>query len=194
MRVAHLENEIESLRLPQSHPSSNTTMESIPGSPIHMTSHENYALLVSQFESQSQELLSLQNRLHESQTITSTSESKLINLEILIAETKSQLEESQNLLQKRSDYQVIKNELVMLKSIEFDEEEVKEGLVVDFSDSTGLNRSSVGAENEFGLERLLMSKNRRLQGELLSLKVRNELEWNFYSPFLLLPYFNQETY
>lgn len=97
-------------------------------------------------------------------------EAKLLQAERNASKSAAERDELRSRLEKVADYEEIRRELEMLKSIEFaagDEEDGNEATTE--GDAAGTN-GSAKASNEKGLEQLLMARNKKLNDELATLR------------------------
>lgn len=111
----------------------------------------------------------IDNARHDKQSETSALESKLRGIERELNTLKSDRESLQARVQKWSDYDEIKRELEMLRSIEF--AAVDDG-DIDSAEVTNANGSTDKSKGE-SLEQLLIARNKKLGNELTDLRVSN---------------------
>lgn len=97
-------------------------------------------------------------------------EAKLLQAERNVSKTTAERDELRSRLEKVADYEDIRRELEMIKSIEFaagDDDEASEARTG--GDAAGAD-GSVKSPNEKGLEQLLMARNKKLNDELATLR------------------------
>lgn len=98
-------------------------------------------------------------------------EAKILQAERNASKSAAERDELRSRLEKVADYEDVRRELEMLKSIEFaagDEEDAAE-VETDGGDAAGTN-GSAKTSNEKGLEQLLLARNKKLNDELATLR------------------------
>lgn len=125
----------------------------------------------------------IDNARYDKETETNALESKLRGIEREVNTLKADRDSLQTRVQKWSDYDELKRELEMLRSIEFAAVEDGETDGVEASQANGNSDKSKGES----LEQLLIARNKKLSNELTDLRVSNhdlqkrldELQENF---------------
>lgn len=111
----------------------------------------------------------IDNARYDKEAETSALESKLRGLEKEANTLKADRESLQARIQKRSDYDEVKRELEMLRSIEF---AAVDDADLDGSEESHANGNADKSKGE-SLEQLLIARNKKLSNELTDLRVSN---------------------
>ncbi|KAF9354691.1 hypothetical protein BGX26_007480 [Mortierella sp. AD094] len=161
-RISELEGQNELLR---------DQMDSMQGGGIH---NERTATLEQTIESQDAELQTLTTALENLKTSSKKQlaelERKRVSLQREVQEKSDEIEATKRKLEQYKDYDSVKNELEILKYIEFSGS--RGGDADDDWDERVLTLASKNLEKP--LEILTMEKNRKLENELTELKVAHE--------------------
>ncbi|KAJ5167181.1 uncharacterized protein N7482_005962 [Penicillium canariense] len=166
LRLADMEARNEQLRLELAQ----AVSYSNPDHPISVEDDPGYQRLQSENSSL---LRKLDAARYDKDSTRHSWEGKLLQAERNASKAAAERDELRSRLEKVADYDEIRRELEMIKSVEFaagDDEDVGEAAATE-EDATGTNGATTKTKDKSSLEQLLIARNKKLTDELAVLRV-----------------------